>query len=200
MKLRTATPKLRVNEIFYSLQGEGARKGSANIFVRLANCNLECGFCDTEFESFREFTLDELLEECAQFQCKNIIFTGGEPLLQLNAAVVKAFKKASYFLAIETNGTITPPKGLDWITVSPKVAEHVLVRKYKGVHVNELKYVRNKSQGIPRPKIRADHFYMSPEFEGDYLNIENIGHCIELVKENPSWKLSVQEHKLLKIR
>ncbi|HUI30382.1 MAG TPA: 7-carboxy-7-deazaguanine synthase QueE [Candidatus Acidoferrales bacterium] len=193
-------PKLRVNEIFYSLQGEGARKGSANIFVRFAHCNLECGFCDTEFESFRELTVDELLEECSRFACKNIVFTGGEPLLQLTIDVVRAFKKPGYFLAIETNGTIIPPKGLDWITVSPKVAEHVLAKNFRRIHINELKYVRNKSQGIPRSKVKADHYYISPEFDGDYPNEENIKHCIDLVKQNAEWKLSLQEHKLLKIR
>jgi len=193
-------PKLHVNEIFYSLQGEGARKGNANIFVRFAHCNLECGFCDTEFESFREMTMEQLLDECKQFPCKNIIFTGGEPLLQLTRDVVKEFKKADYYLAIETNGTITPPKGLDWITVSPKVAEHVMAHTFKGVHINELKYVRNKSQGIPHPEVKADHYYISPEFDGDYPNVENIKHCIELVKKNPEWRLSIQEHKLLKIR
>lgn len=192
--------KLRVNEIFYSLQGEGARKGSANIFVRFAHCNLECGFCDTEFESFRELEVEEMLRECGQFPCKHIIFTGGEPLLQLTSETVKAFKKAGYYLAIETNGTITPPSGLDWITVSPKVAEHVLAQKFKRVHINELKYVRNKSQGIPHPKLKADHYYVSPEFDGDYPVVENIKHCIELVKNDPEWRLSVQEHKLLRIR
>ncbi len=192
--------KLRVNEIFYSLQGEGARKGSANIFVRLAHCNLECGFCDTEFESFRELAVEELLVECSHFPCKNIVFTGGEPLLQLSGKIVSTFKRAGYYLAVETNGTITPPKGLDWITASPKVAEHVLAQKFKRVHVNELKYVRNKSQGIPRTTVKADHYYLSPEFDGDYPNKENVEHCIELVKANPKWKLSLQEHKFLKIR
>lgn len=145
-------------------------------------------------------TIDELLGECGQFPCKNIVFTGGEPLLQLTAETVKAFKSTDYYRAIETNGTITPPKGLNWITVSPKVAEHVVAQKFKGVHIDELKYVRNKSQGIPRSKVKADHYYISPEFNGDYMDVENVKHCIELVKENPGWKLSVQEHKLLKIR
>jgi len=192
--------RLRVNEIFYSLQGEGARKGSANIFVRFAECNLKCDFCDTEFESYRELDVEELLHECKQFPCKNIVFTGGEPLLQLTDQVVKQFKKFRYYIAIETNGTITPPKGLDWITVSPKIAEHALVKKFKGVHIDELKYVRNRSQGIPHPKLFADHYFISPEFDGDYPNIGNIEHCIRLVKENPQWKLSLQEHKFLKIR
>jgi len=200
MKPRTVLPKLHVNEIFYSLQGEGARKGSANIFVRFAHCNLKCDFCDTEFESYRELDVEEILRECKQFPCKHIVITGGEPLLQLTEQIVKHFKKAGYYLAIETNGTITPPKKLDWITVSPKVAEHVLVRKFKDVHINELKYVRNKSQGIPQPRVSADHYFISPEFDGDYPNEANIEHCIRLVKENPKWKLSLQEHKLLKIR
>jgi 7-carboxy-7-deazaguanine synthase len=192
--------KLRVNEIFYSLQGEGARKGSANIFVRFAHCNLKCDFCDTEFESYRELAVEELLDECKRFPCKNILFTGGEPLLQLTKEVVEYFKKAGYYLAVETNGTIVPPKGLDWITVSPKTAEHVLVRRFRGVHVDELKYVRNRSQGVPKPLLKADHYFISPEFNGDYPNTENIAHCIRLVKENPQWKLSLQEHKLLRIR
>ncbi|MGO9480248.1 MAG: 7-carboxy-7-deazaguanine synthase QueE [Candidatus Kryptoniota bacterium] len=193
-------PKLHVNEIFYSLQGEGARKGSANIFVRFAHCNLKCGFCDTEFESLRELDVKELLNECKQFPCKNIVFTGGEPLLQLTESIVKPFKNAGYYLAIETNGTITPPKGLGWITVSPKVAEHVLAKKFNGVHIDELKYVRNRSQGIPKPKLNADHYFISPEFDGDLPNNANIEHCVKLVKENPKWKLSLQEHKFLHIR
>ncbi len=193
-------PTLRVNEIFYSLQGEGARKGSPDIFIRLAHCNLTCSFCDTEFESFRELTVAKLLQECKQFPSKSIVFTGGEPLLQLTGEVVKAFKKAGYYLAVETNGTLTPPKGLDWITVSPKIAEHVLAQKFKGVHIHELKYVRNKSQGIPKPTVEADYYYISPEFDGEYPNQANINHCIRLVKKHPQWKLSIQEHKLLKIR
>jgi len=192
--------KLRVNEIFYSLQGEGARKGSANVFIRLAHCNLVCSFCDTEFESHRELTVSELLEECKQFSCKSIVFTGGEPLLQLTEDIVTEFKKAGYYLAVETNGAVRPPNGLDWITVSPKVAEHVLAQRLKGVHIHELKYVRNNSQGIPRPRVEADYYYVSPEFDGDYSNGANIMHCINLVKDNPKWRLSVQEHKLLRIR
>jgi len=192
--------KLLVNEIFYSLQGEGARKGSPNIFVRLAKCNLECGFCDTEYESYRELSAGEVIDECRSFACMEIIFTGGEPLLQLDSKIVGEFKRAGYYLAVETNGSIAPPKGLDWITVSPKVAEHVVARKFRGTHIDELKYVRNKSQGIPRPRLKADHYYVSPEFDGDYPNEENIRHCIDLVKENPKWRLSIQEHKFLKIR
>lgn len=193
-------PKLRVNEVFYSLQGEGARKGTPNVFVRLAHCNLKCSYCDTEFESYRELDVDELIDECLRFPCRSIIFTGGEPLLQLDAGTVGQFRTAGYYLAIETNGTITPPKGLNWITVSPKVAEHVVAAKFRKVHINELKYVRNRSQGIPRPAVKADYYFISPEFDGDYAGEENIKHCIDLVKANPDWRLSIQEHKLLKIR
>lgn len=200
MRQPEAMQKLRVNEIFYSLQGEGARKGSANIFIRLAHCNFVCSFCDTEFESYRELTIVDLLEKCKQFPCKNIVFTGGEPLLQLTENTIRAFKRARYYLAVETNGSIRPPKGLDWITVSPKVAEHVLTKRFKALHIHELKYVRNQSQGIPLPGVKADHYYISPEFDGDYPIEANIKHCLNLVKENSEWRLSVQEHKLLKIR
>jgi len=200
MKPMIPTPKLRVNEIFYSLQGEGARKGSANIFVRLAHCNLTCGYCDTEFESYRELSLEELLSECGRYKCPNVVFTGGEPLLQLTEDVATAFKDAGYFVALETNGSERPPKGIDYVAVSPKVAEHVVSQKFEGVHIHELRYVRNRSQGIPRPMVRADHYFLSPEFNGEFPDRENIEHCIRLVKEHPEWSLSVQEHKLLNIR
>lgn len=192
--------KLRINEIFYSLQGEGARKGSANIFVRFAHCNLSCGYCDTEFETYTELELQDILNECRQYDCPNILFTGGEPLLQLTKDIVRFFKNEGYYIAIETNGTIRPPDGIDWITVSPKVEEGILESNFKDIRINELRYVRNVSQGIPRPQVKADYYFLSPEFNGEYPIQENIEHCIELVMKHPTWRLSVQEHKLLGIR
>jgi len=189
--------KLKINDIFYSLQGEGARAGTANIFIRLANCNLECKFCDTEFHSFKEYTIAELLDFIKQFNCKNIIWTGGEPTLQLTNQITFIFNSKGFYQAIETNGSNPVPEYIDYIACSPKVAEHVLRKKLK--FANELRYVRNKMQQLPKPMIKADYYYISPEFSGNDMNLENINHCINLIKENPEWRLSIQWHKLINI-
>jgi organic radical activating enzyme len=193
--------KLKVNEIFLSIQGEGARAGSLNIFVRLADCNLTCGFCDTEFVSYKELTLQELLAKLLEFlPCKNIIWTGGEPLLQLDEEAISFFRAKGYFQAVETNGTIRPPKGLDYIALSPKVAEHIIKKNFDGVKVNELRYAMHKGKlALPQPSIQADYYFISPIFDGDKMNTENLEHCLKLIKENPKWRISVQVHKLLKV-
>src|SRR3954462_11354141 len=123
-----------VNEIFYSLQGEGVRAGTPNLFLRLAKCNLACkvethGFdCDTEFESGRWSARAEILAEFPQLSsaCDWVILTGGEPALQVDRELVDALHEAGYKLAIENNGSLELNRGIDWITVSPKVAEHAV--------------------------------------------------------------------------
>ena len=112
--------EMLVNEIFYSLQGEGLNMGRASIFIRLSKCNLSCSFCDTEYESGTEMSLEELRDHIAQWPCRRIIWTGGEPTLQLTEEVVAYFKALGYHQSIETNGTRRPPHGLDYITCSPK--------------------------------------------------------------------------------
>lgn len=195
---------LKVNEIFYSLQGEGARAGTANIFIRLSGCQTKYACfasgvnCDTEFESGREMMIPELLRHVKQFKCRQIIWTGGEPAQQLTPEIVEEFSKHLFYQAIETSGLFSVPKNLDWISLSPKVAEHVLEKNF--TKVNELRYVRHSGQEIPQPKIRADHYFISPHSDGENLNTENIRHCVELVKRNPKWKLSIQQHKILNLR
>ena len=152
----------QVNEIFYSVQGEGVRSGTANVFVRFSGCNLTCneremGFdCDTEFVSGRKMTAKQIIDESLSIapECRWVILTGGEPALQLDDELIQTFKEAGYQLAIETNGTKELPQGLDWITVSPKTAEHTL----RQPTANEVKYVRQIGQGIPRPSIKTDHY------------------------------------------
>lgn len=196
---------LTVNEIFYSVQGEGARAGSANVFVRLSGCNLTCskdgpeGFdCDTEFASGRAIPLEELVAEVKRIggPCRNVIFTGGEPALQLTELVVAAFKAAGFVVCVETNGTRKLPPNIDWVSCSPKTAEHTLRLE----RVDELRYVRHVGQAIPRPALTATHYFVSPAWDGDRFPVENLAHCIALVKENPQWSLSVQQHKLWRVR
>jgi 7-carboxy-7-deazaguanine synthase len=193
-----------VNEIFYSLQGEGVRAGTPNLFLRLSKCNQTClkethGFdCDTEFESGRWMTLPEILDEFRQLSpdCRWVILTGGEPALQVDRELIDALHAAGYKLAIETNGSMELPEGIDWITVSPKVAEHALRQR----RAHEVKYVRGYGQAIPKTVVEADHYLISPAFEGADVDPRALDWCIRLCKENPPWRLSVQQHKLWKVR
>lgn len=187
---------LKVNEIFYSLQGEGARAGEPSIFIRLAKCNLTCIYCDTEFESYKELSLEEIKNELKKYNSKWIIWTGGEPSLQLTQDIIDYFK--DWKQAIETNGSNKLNFKLDWICVSPKVAEHVLKRNFE--YVNELKYIISKDKNIPKPSIKADHYYLSPMSNGDKIIKENLQHCIELCLKNPEWKLTLQNHKLWDVK
>ena len=204
-----------VNEIYYTIQGEGVRYGLPMVFVRFAQCNLACGFCDTEFESYQEMTGPEIVAEVLRLteietkshklvegaiqhestieatRCNNVLLCGGEPLLQVDDELVTLMKAAGLYIAIETNGTRPAPAGIDWIVCSPKVAEHAIQLE----RVNELKYLRAKGQGIPRPRLEADHYLLSPIFEGNDLDEENLKWCLKLVKENPQWRLTVQHHK-----
>ncbi len=193
-----------VNEIFYSLQGEGVRAGTPNLFLRLSRCNLECkvethGFdCDTEFESGRWLTLDEILGEFRALSesCDWVILTGGEPALQTDRELIDRLHTAGYKLAIETNGSFPLPEGIDWITVSPKVAEHAIRQRT----AHEVKYVRGHGQAVPRTVVQAEHYLISPAFDGAEVDPRTLDWCIRLCKENPPWRLSVQQHKLWKVR
>jgi 7-carboxy-7-deazaguanine synthase len=193
-----------VNEIFYSLQGEGVRAGTPNLFLRFSKCNLACrrethGFdCDTEFESGRRMSLDAILAELRDLSadCDWIVLTGGEPALQIDRELIEGLHEARFQLAVETNGSIELPEGLDWITVSPKVAEHAI----RQLRADEVKYVRGHGQGIPKTQVEADHYLISPAFDGEGLDPKILRWCIQLAKENPPWRLSVQQHKGWNVR
>lgn len=198
---------LRVSELFYSLQGEGGRAGQPSIFIRLSGCSAkhacyETGVrCDTEFESGRAMTLDEILAWCKAHapNCFWIVWTGGEPCDQLTDDVVKFFDDAQYMQAIETSGLKPIPDGIDWICISPKVAEHVLVKVHGDRTIQELRYVRHVGQDIPSPQLHATNLYLSPHSDGFTINAANLQHCIALCLAHPAWKLSVQQHKLWKV-
>lgn len=191
--------KLTVNEIFYSLQGEGGRAGKPSIFIQLSKCNLRCSYCDTEFDSGEEMTLDEILKKITEYGCKWIIWTGGEPTLQLTDEVVDFFKKHDFLQAIETNGTRKIPHGIDYVTCSPK--QHFEKIKTLIPHADELRFPIKKGDALPDFAVLpdADNYYLSPIFDADQINRENIDYCVQLVKENPQWSLSVQLHKLIQI-
>ena len=193
---------LKISELFYSLQGEGARAGTPTFFIRTSGCSTKHAcyasgvVCDTEFTSGENMTLKEIKKwiEKTNIFCKEITWTGGEPADQLTNEVIKYFKDYGFYQCIETSGLKPIPKGIDFICVSPKVAEHVVKKNFK--HVEELRYVRHSGQFIPEPKITADHYWISPHSDGYIINKKNLKHCINLCLKNPKWKLSVQNHKL----
>lgn len=191
--------KLIVNEIFYSLQGEGARAGRPSIFIRLSKCNLRCSFCDTEFDSGEVMTLEEILKVIKEFGCKWIVWTGGEPTLQLTDEMVTFFKNNGYMQAIETNGTLKVPQGIDYITCSPK--QHFERIRTLIPHAHELRFPIEKGDPLPDISVLpvADNYLLSPIFDADKINKGNLDYCVQLVKENPQWSLSVQLHKLIEI-
>lgn len=185
-----------VNEIFYSLQGEGFWAGTPCVFVRFSGCNLHCDFCDTPHQTGNE--MDEAaiiaaIRECSK-RCRHIVLTGGEPALQVTQELVFALKSAGYYLHIETNGTLPLPEGIDWVTLSPKYEDVVLEK------ASEVKLVY-EGQDVSEWEDFSPLRYLQPCDRGDeHLNRKNLQQCIEFVKSNPKWSLSVQLHKLLDIR
>ncbi len=191
---------LSINEIFYSLQGEGGRTGEASIFIRLSRCNLACSFCDTDFEEGKSMTLPEILSEIEQYPCRWIIWTGGEPTLQLNEETVTFFKQKGYKQAIETNGTRKVPAGIDYITCSPK-------RNFEQIkelipEVDELRFPVAKGDSLPDISVlpKTNRYLLSPIFDEHRIVKENVAYCVELVLKNPRWALSLQTHKLIGIQ
>lgn len=215
-----------VNEIFRSIQGEGVRAGTLNVFVRFQGCNLRCnkaehGFdCDTEWTTGKKMTAVEIVKACGDLRVDGlswIILTGGEPGLQVDNNLVDRFKDEGWKLAIETNGTVQLPTGqpdnhvpthvrdfrFDWITVSPKSAAHTITQRY----ADELKFVRNVGQELPTTyPVTATHHLVSPAFSAcgvdgrPIVDQATMDHCVKLVHEHPNWRLSVQMHKFFGIR
>lgn len=190
---------LIINEIFYSLQGEGGRTGEASIFIRLTKCNLACDFCDTDFNSGVEMSLDEILKKISVYPCRWIIWTGGEPTIQLTDKHLEVFRKKGYKQAIETNGTRAVPSQIDYITCSPKKNYQEVKKVVPFAH--EIRLPVKKGDVLPDVEIfpDADNYFLSPVFDGDGLNRDNIDYCVEQIKLNPRWRLSLQVHKLIHI-
>jgi len=194
--------KLKVVEIFYSLQGEGANTGMPAIFIRLSGCNLNCWFCDTKWEKNIEMSIHEIMDNITQYPCKNIIWTGGEPTLQLNDEILSEF--SGYFNCIETNGTNPVPSAIDYISCSPKVPPLKLMKNFE--FVDEIRYPLGKGEILPPIETlpKAKNYFVSPLFVGTEnermeKSQENIDYCVEYIKQNPGWKLSIQLHKLINI-
>ena len=195
----------RVNEIFYSLQGEGFWTGTPMVFLRFSGWNLKCPFCDTDHGGFREMSDREIVAEILQAggSCRRVCVTGGEPSLQLDEVLVDALHGAGFKVHVETNGTRPLPKGVDWITLSPKTDVQglrgdgtVVLEKADEIKVVYEGGVDGKWAAFP-----AEWHFLQPCDTGDEeKNKALLAETIDHIQRNPVWRLSLQTHKLLNIR
>lgn len=204
-QLTTMEKMIRVNEIFYSLQGEGYYAGRAAVFVRLSGCNLRCPFCDTEFKAYVEMTEAEIANAVAELSngCGFVVITGGEPMLQLTPELVRMLHDNGLAVAIETNGTkpIGKQFDIDWITISPKEPFVGNVAKINNTYADEVKVVFDGEHEISDYNIMAAHYYIQPCDTGDAeRNKEIMAKCVEFIKQHPQWRLSLQTQKILNVR
>jgi len=193
---------LKVKEIFYSLQGEGGRQGAASIFIRLSGCNLNCDFCDTDYSGGEEMSLEQILTAIQKFPCKWIVWTGGEPMLQLTEFCLIFFKYAGYLQAVESNGSNRLFSLFDYTVISPK-EDTLDILQENNMRVDEIRMPIRKGDNIPMFESlpRADHYFLSPIFtENSTETKANIDYCVEQVKQNPEWLLSLQMHKWIGIK
>jgi len=194
---------MRINEIFYSLQGEGVFTGVPSVFVRFAGCNLKCPFCDTDFKEFTEMSEGEITAEVNKYPACHIVLTGGEPLLQLTASLVQRLREGGRTVQMETNGTMAMPRmgWPDWVTCSPKFA-YCKNAQLQIEHINELKVVFDDVVDMTvYDGIDADCYSLQPCDTGDTgRNKAIVQAAIEYCKRHPRWRLSLQTHKMLNIR
>ena len=186
-------------EIFHSVQCEAFHAGIPHVFIRFGNCNLRCEWCDTDFLTYNEMELDDIVNEVLQHNCKRVIFTGGEPCLQDLETIGKKKKKHGINLSVETNGTIAVPKIIDWICVSPKdqVYPNVAIKQRIG---DELKvvYCGQDLSMYDELKQGFEHHFIQPCYmENDTVEQNGRSFAIveNIVKNNPGWRLSLQTHK-----
>lgn len=205
----------KVKEIYYTLQGEGAQTGRAAVFCRFTGCNLwsgreedrrkaVCQFCDTDFvgtdgPNGGRFKTAEALADAVAAQWPGggkpyVVCTGGEPLLQLDEPLLAAFHQKGFEVAIETNGTILPPPGIDWICVSPKAGSELIL-----LAGHELKLVFPQPGAEPErfEHLNFEHFFLQPmDSPQQAQNIQlTLAYCLA----HPQWRLSLQTHKVLRI-
>lgn len=207
----------KVKEIFYTLQGEGGQSGRPAVFCRFSGCNLWtgrekdrhkaiCQFCDTDFWGIdglnggRYKTAMDLAQKVKSLWATPsvgkpyVVCTGGEPALQIDKKLVDAFHAQGLEIAIETNGTLELPEGIDWVCVSPKANTEIVVKKGQ-----ELKLVYPQEGLSPEDfnHLDFDNFYLQPM--DNVSQKENVQKTVEYCLKNPQWKLSLQTHKILNI-
>lgn len=192
--MKTPPPSLKVNEIFYSLQGEGEHTGRAAVFVRLSGCSMDCPFCDTKYagEEFSPLTPAQIIKKISKFPARTVILTGGEPCEQDIAPLCAALKKSGYSVHLETNGSRDiDVKNIDHITLSPKKR----VNKNMLAKAHAIKILVNKNTDITK-YLKYKNVFLQPLDNKK----ENINLCVKLIKKNPLLRLSLQTHKMINIK
>ncbi|EJX03005.1 Radical SAM domain-containing protein [gut metagenome] len=179
----------KINEIFYSLQGEGFHAGTPAVFIRFSGCNLKCSFCDTRHEDGEMMTDEAILTEVMKYPAQMVILTGGEPSLWIDDSLIDRLHRADKFVCIETNGTRSLPSGIDWITCSPKQGGKVVLD-----WMDEVKVVYEGQNITSYESLPARHFFLQP------CSCSNTRATVSCVMEHPRWRLSLQTHKLIDIR
>ncbi|MDE6715875.1 MAG: 7-carboxy-7-deazaguanine synthase QueE, partial [Muribaculaceae bacterium] len=194
----------KINEIFYSLQGEGHHTGVPAIFIRFSGCNLNCNFCDTHHNHGKKLGVDDIIAEISKYpQAHLIVLTGGEPSLYIDSDLLHAIKQhTDAMIAIETNGTHTIPPEVDWITLSPKTGfpggdTHPAIL----TECNELKVVYCGQALDKYFDINASYYYLQPCATGNtHADALNTQATIKAILADPRWTLSLQTHKFIGIR
>ncbi len=194
---------MRVNEIFYSLQGEGFFTGTPAVFIRFSGCNFKCPFCDTNHVSFEELSEREIVDRVAEYPAQLVVVTGGEPALQLTESLVDKLHLENRFVSVETNGTLPLPQNVDWITLSPKLSFVGEKGRVALSYADEVKVVYDGIHPIDEQVIgvETDSLFIQPCDTGDpKRNKDIIAQCVEYIKLHPQWRLSLQTHKLIGIQ
>jgi len=196
----------KINEIFYSLQGEGAHVGYPCVFVRFSGCNMKCSFCDTEHNEGIPMTDDDIIRAVKLYQTDWIVLTGGEPALWIDESFVSLLKRATgKKIAVETNGSLSLPSGIDWVTVSPKCGmEGAGDYEIRACHADEIKVVdigQPLEQYFSLPCRDSNTImYLQPCYVADSEEcMRNRRRTVNRVLADPRWTLSVQLHRFLGI-
>lgn len=190
----------RVNEIFYSLQGEGYHTGRAAVFIRFSGCNLRCPFCDTDFADFTEMSAEEIVAEALRLfpdeSERFCVLTGGEPTLQIDEELIRRLHAERFYIAIETNGTRPVLPQIEWVTCSPKAGSKVVLDYASEVKVVFVNDNDDENQDVERwrERIAADYYYLQP------CSCSNTARVVDYILRHPWWKLSLQTHKMIDIR
>ena len=179
----------KINEIFYSLQGEGYHTGTPAVFVRFSGCNLKCSFCDTQHEEGTLMTDDEIIAEVSKNPAATVILTVGEPSRWIDDALVDRLHEAGKYVCIETNGTRPLPASIDWVTCSPKQGARLAITR-----MDEVKVVYEGQDISIYERLSAEHFFLQP------CSCYNTALTVDCVMRHPKWRLSLQTHKLIDIR
>ena len=198
--------RYKINEIFYSLQGEGFYTGTPAVFIRLSGCNLACPFCDTKHQEGDFYELPELLKEVEKVyegaRPPLVVLTGGEPTLFADGELCKALAARFKVVAMESNGTRIPPEGVTFLTISPKedFVENAEVR-VSGANELKLVYTGENNPGKWFEKVQADYYFLQPCDTGDpEKNAEILASTLDYIKSHPWWRLSLQTQKIINVR